>query len=122
MSFLDKLSKGVGEAADRAKFEADKMLRVKRMNDEIGNLANEIEQATLAIGTKAIELRIAELEELIQKVEILQTELAAKKAELEAAKAEEIEETAPSARYCPNCGAAVQAGAKFCPSCGHKLS
>lgn len=122
MSFLDKLSKGVGEAADRAKFEADKLLRVKRLNSEIGNLANEIEQATLAIGTKAIELRIAELEELIQKVETLEAQLAAKKAELEAVKAEEFQETAPSTMYCPNCGAAAKAGAKFCPSCGHKLS
>jgi rubrerythrin len=134
MSFLDKLSKGVGRAADQAKFEADKLMRVKRLDSEIGKLSSEKEKAVLAVGARAIELRIAELEELIKPVETLEAQLAGKKAELEAVKAEQFEETEPSApstpstpttpseKYCPSCGAAVQAGTKFCPSCGQKLS
>lgn len=31
-------------------------------------------------------------------------------------------EPKPTARFCPECGKSVDAGAKFCPNCGHKLS
>jgi hypothetical protein len=92
VSILDKLSKGVGKAADQAKFEAEKRLRMNRLNDEIAKLASDLDQAALAIGKKAIKLRVAELEDLIQGAEAIEAQIAAKKAELEKAKAEEFKE------------------------------
>lgn len=92
MSILDKLSKGVGKAADQAKFEAEKRLRISRLNDELSKLDRDLEQAALAIGKKAIKLRVAELEDLIQDAETIEAQIAAKKAELEKAKAEEFKE------------------------------
>ncbi len=92
MSILDKLSKGVGKAADQAKFEAEKRLRINRLNDELGKMERDLEQAAVAIGKKAIELRVAELEDLIQDTEAIEAQIAAKKVELEKAKAEEFKE------------------------------
>jgi len=140
MAFLDKLTKGVSKAAEQAKFEADKLMRVNKLNSEVSQLTGEVERTTAAIGAKVIELRKAgglqlpELDELVNRVSTLEEQLAAKKAELEAVKAEKFEEGAPAAqatvtpseaapspKYCPNCGVTVQPGAKFCPSCGQKL-
>lgn len=149
MSFLDKFTKGVGKAAEQAKFEADKLVRINRLSSEVSELATEAEKATAAIGTKVMELRAAgalqmpELDEMIQRVEALRAQVAAKQAELETVRAEKFElpptpqaaaptaevapppPPAPSAvpgpKFCPNCGAAIEAGAKFCPSCGQKL-
>ena len=122
MSILDRFTKGVGEAADRAKFEADKALRVRRLNSEVEKLQGEVSQATVAVGKKAIELRPAGLEGLIEQVEKLEAQLATKKEELAQAKAEEFVEPEPTSKFCPSCGTELQPGAKFCPSCGEKIS
>jgi NADH pyrophosphatase NudC (nudix superfamily) len=121
MSLLDKLSKGVGKAAEQAKFEADKALRVRRLSSEVDKVAADIRDATLAVGAKAIELRPAGFEELIQTVDNLNIQLAAKKEELEKAKAEQYAAPEVSSKFCPKCGTELQPGTKFCPSCGEKL-
>lgn len=121
MSILDRFTKGVGEAADRAKFEADKALRVRRIKSEVEKLEEQVEQATLAVGKKAVELHPAGLEELIGQVENLQVQLEAKKEELAKAQAEEFVEAEPTAKFCPSCGTELQPGTKFCPSCGEKI-
>jgi len=101
MSFLDRISKGVGKAAEQAKFEADKLVRVNRLGAEVSQLATEAERATAAIGTKVMELRSAggiqvpELDALIQRVEGLQAQVAAKRAELAQVQAEKFEVAAP---------------------------
>jgi len=121
MSILDRFTKGVGEAADRAKFEADKALRVRRIKSEVEKLEEQAQQATLAVGKKAVELRPAGLEELIGSVESLQVQLEAKREELAKVQAEEFVEPEATAKFCPSCGTELQAGAKFCPSCGEKV-
>lgn len=149
MSFFDKFTKGVGKAAEQAKFEADKLVRVNRLGSEVSQLATEAEKASAAIGTKVMELRAAgtfqvpELDELAQRVEALKAQVVAKQAELEKVRAEKFEVAAPAqpatpaaevrpappaapwaapgAKSCPGCGASVEPGAKFCPSCGQKL-
>ncbi len=146
MAFLDRLSKGVSKAANQAKFEADKMVRVNKLSSEATEMARQVETLTADVGRKALELISAgqidapELSELAAEVRTLEASLAAKRAELEEAKLarfeEEAEEAAPvvpaaPARtsavetapvlHCTNCGAELQPGAKFCPSCGQKV-
>jgi len=143
MSFLDKLSKGVGKAAEQAKFEADKLAKVNRLNSELGRLASELDTANAALGAKVMELKeagqlaVPELDEMLGQIEVLQATVAAKKAEVEEVKASKFEEkvvAAPAAeapgaapaeagagKFCPNCGGGIEPGAKFCPSCGHKI-
>jgi NADH pyrophosphatase NudC (nudix superfamily) len=122
MSILDRFTKGVGDAADRAKFEADKALRVRRIKSEVEKLEEQVQQATMAVGTKAVELRLAGLEDLVEQVEKLQAQFDTKKNELAQVQAEEYVEPEPTAKFCPNCGTELEAGAKFCPSCGEKVS
>jgi membrane protease subunit (stomatin/prohibitin family) len=122
MSILDKFTKGVGEAADRAKFEADKALRVRRIKAEVENLEEQVQKATLAVGTKAVELRPEGLEDLVEQVEKLQVQFDAKKEELAQAQAEEWVEPEPTAKFCANCGTELEPGAKFCPKCGEKVA
>jgi len=132
MALFDKLSKGVSKAAEQAKFEADKLMRVNKLNSEVGDLTRQLSQTTASIGAKVMELQAAgkiqvpELEGLISQVKLLEAQLAAKKADWDAAKALKFEAVAAAAAAapadkCPSCGAAVQPGTKFCPSCGQKL-
>ena len=140
MTFLDRLTKGVGKAAEQAKFEAEKLVRVNKLSSEVSDLASQVERATAAIGTKVMELhksgglQVPGVDDLIQRVEALQAQLVGKQAELDKAKAGKFEEVAPAAqpaapataaapegKFCPDCGAGIQPGAKFCPSCGQKI-
>ena len=97
MSFFDKFTKGVGKAAEQAKFEADKLMRVNRVGAEVSELATQTQKATADIGTKVMDLRAAgklqlpELDEMVRHVESLQTQLAAKQAELEKVRMEKFE-------------------------------
>ena len=148
MSFLDKFTKGVGKAAEQAKFEADKLMRINRLGSEISELTAEAEKATAAIGTKVMELRatgtlqMPELDEMIERVEALNAQVAAKQAELETVRAEkfeappapqtvvpavEVKPAPPSAPWATGSPPAAQgaapaaepaASAKFCPNCG----
>ena len=152
MAFLKKLSTGVSKAAEQAKFEGDKLVKVNKLNSEIGELTRGIDKVTVAVGSKVVELRAAgqiqlpELDDLIKQIEELKGQLSAKKAHLEAVKAERFEDVAPPApaqapsappaaaaeppaapagaatpKFCPNCGTPPEPGAKFCPNCGHKV-
>jgi len=144
MSFLDKLSKGVGKAAEQAKFEADKLAKVNRLNSELGHLTGDLDKANVALGAKVMELKkagqlaVPELDEMLGQIEALQATVAAKKAEVDAVKASRFEEkvaaapapaAAPAAaapeagsgKFCPSCGGGLEPGAKFCPSCGQKI-
>jgi len=106
MSFLDKFTKGVGKAAEQAKFEADKMVRVNRLGSEVSQLTAEADKATAAIGAKVMELRAAgalqvpELDEMVQRVETLHAQVAAKRADLDRVRAEKFE-AAPVAPAAP---------------------
>lgn len=143
MSFLDKLSKGMGKAAEQAKFEAEKLGKVNRLNSELGQLTSELDKANATLGAKVMELKkagqlaVPELDEMLGQIEVLQATVAAKKAEIEAVRASKFEEkvaaapeaaaeaaapaAGPGPKFCPNCGASLEPGAKFCPNCGQKI-
>ena len=147
MSFLDKFTKGVGKAAEQAKFEADKLVRVNRLGSEVSQLHTEVLKATAAIGTKVMEMRSAgtlqvpELDEMVQRVEALQGQFSTKQAELERVRAEKFGDVPPAPQpaassveptYAPPPVApaaeaasapqptapAAEAVPKFCPGCG----
>lgn len=63
MSFLDKVTKAVGDVVDKGKKDVDQFVRIQKVNSEIrgierkvADLQNQIEQARQAAGEKAIEL------------------------------------------------------------------
>jgi septal ring factor EnvC (AmiA/AmiB activator) len=63
MSFLDKVTKAVGDVVDKGKKDVDQFVRIQKINSEIrgiertvADLQNQIEQAKQAAGEKAIEL------------------------------------------------------------------
>ena len=93
MSFLGKLGKDLGAAAEKAKFEADKALKLNRLGSDLGGLNNQVQQATAAVGAKAMELHAAgmlqvpELDSLFTQVESVKQQVAAKQAEIDAVKA-----------------------------------
>lgn len=146
MSFFNKLGKDLGTAAEKAKFEADKALKVNRMSSELGDLTNRVQQTTASIGQKVMEmhsagqLQVPELEELFNQVHALQAQADAKKTELEALRAHQFSAAAapvaPAAAPTggpapapfsfgptePAASGAAPAGEdavpKFCPSCG----
>ena len=120
MSLLNRLTKGVGDAADRAKFEADKALRVRKMTSEVGKLEADLQRAIVALGERAMELRPEGLEELVDQADGLKLQVAAKREELTTVKAEEFVEPEVSAKFCASCGTELEEGTKFCPSCGTK--
>ena len=99
MSFLDKFTKGVSKAAEQAKFEADRLVRLNKVGAEVSTLVTETEKATAAIGNKVMELRatgalqVPELEAMIQRVEALKAQVAAKQAELERVRTDRFEGT-----------------------------
>jgi hypothetical protein len=121
MSFLDKFTKGVGKAAEQAKFEADKLVRMNRLGSELSQLTTDADKATAAIGTKVMELRAAgglqmpELDEMIQRVEALKAQVAAKQADLDRARAEKFGEVPPVAQPAVAQPAAPPAEAAYAP-------
>jgi hypothetical protein len=145
MSFLNRLSKSVGKAAEQAKFEADKLVKVNKLQGEVGELGGQVTSVTADIGSKVIELaeagalQLPEVEEMIAQVKVLSEQLAGKESELAAARSGKYEEAAqavaeaveeapplslddvPETVACAECGAQLTAGTKFCAECGHKM-
>jgi hypothetical protein len=154
MPFLKNLSKSVGKAAEQAKFEADKLVKVNRLSGELSGLTGGMDKIIASIGNKVIELKAAgqiqlpaEVDDLIGQLDGLKGQIAAKRAQVDAAKAEKFEDhdavpspapmtaapTAPAAagqpagdaggtpKFCPNCGAGLEAGTRFCGTCGQKI-
>jgi hypothetical protein len=63
MSFLDRVTKAVGEVVDRGKQEVDQFMRIQKINGEIGQIEkkiadfkSQIQNATQQAGEKAIAL------------------------------------------------------------------
>jgi hypothetical protein len=140
MSFLSKLGKDLGTAAEKARFEADKALKLNRLGSELGTLNGQLQQVTASIGDKVMELRAAgqlnvpELEELFSQVETTRAQIAAKQAEIDAVKAQQFGMAAAPAEPTPTAAPTAPVEAppattpaasaeaapipKFCPNCG----
>ena len=117
MSFLDKVTKAVGDVVDKGKKDVDQFMKIQKINGEIGamektiaDLKSQIGQATQAAGEKALELvraghlAAAELQPFLDQVRgfedqiaAQQTAIAGKKADIEKVRAEHAGPPEPSA-------------------------
>lgn len=108
MSFLDKVTKAVGDVVDKGKKDVDQFMKIQKINGEIGamekkvaDVNGQIAQAKQAAGEKALALlragtlAAAELQPFLDQVRGLedqitaeQAAIAGKKAEIEKVKAE----------------------------------
>lgn len=115
MSFLDKVTKAVGDAVDKGKKEVDQFMRIQKINGQIGevekkiaDLKAQIQQTKGLIGDKAVELLRAgtlvspALQEMADKIAGVEKQILAeealvveRKAEIEKIKAEDEEKPAP---------------------------
>jgi hypothetical protein len=147
MSFLDKVTKAVGDVVDRGKAEVDQFVRIQKINGEVGEmekkiaeLKEQIQAATKSAGEKAIELAKAgalaspELRPFVDQITGFEHEITAQeaavagkkkeidaiKAEDEAAKAAAAVSAAAPATVAPAAPAA--APARFCGACGASLA
>jgi len=146
MSFLDRVTKAVGDAVDRGKKEVDQFVRIQKINSQISDIEGTISQCktriqehTLKIGEMAVEMlragnitspemqglldQITEIERGIVKAE---AEIAGKKAEIEEIKAEgeaEKPSDGPAAEPEPATPppAATASKPRFCPQCGTQV-
>lgn len=135
-------------AADVAKFKADQLVRVNRVQSEISNLRREIQTMREAIASAALDLHRnggllhAELEQLCVVIDRLNAQIAEREAAIAAIQAElppqlaaattTYAATAPAiqpaaqpaprpTRVCPHCGFGAPAHAAFCLNCGRPL-
>jgi hypothetical protein len=108
MSFLDKVTKAVGDVVDKGKKDVDQFMKLQKLNGEIGGFEKkiagfhgQIDEATKQAGAKAIELLRAgtiaspDLQAFVdqivgfeQQIALEQSNIAATKAEIERVKAE----------------------------------
>jgi chromosome segregation ATPase len=108
MSFLDKMTKAVGDVVDKGKKDVDQFMKIQKINGEISAMEKKIagfkthiEQAKVEAGSKAIELlragmlSSAALQPFLEQVTGFEQQIAAeeasiagKKVEIEKVKAE----------------------------------
>ena len=140
MSFLDKVTKAVGDAVDKGKREVDQFVRIQKINGQIGDVEkkitgfkNQIQQTRVEIGERAVgmlrsgTLASPDLQALVdqitgieQQIEAEQAAIADKRAEIEKIKAEgEIQADAAAEPAQPQAAAAPST--KFCPQCGAQV-
>jgi wobble nucleotide-excising tRNase len=135
MSFLDKVTKAVGDVVDRGKKEVDQFVKIQKINGQIGEIEkkiaefkNQIQKTKVEIGEKTVEMLRAgtlaspDLQAMADQIAGIEHQIAAeqaeidgKKAEIEKIKAEDQAQAAPLAEE-PQTPAAP--AVKFCPQCG----
>ncbi|MEM8534400.1 MAG: zinc-ribbon domain-containing protein [Chloroflexota bacterium] len=93
MSFLDNISKTIGQSIDRAKFEADKFQKTNQIRGELSELRKKIDAQRLDLSDKATELYRAgqiqsvTLGEMIQSIDALRAQITLKEEELKSSQA-----------------------------------
>jgi len=143
MSFLDRVTKAVGDAVDRGKKEVDQFVQIQRINGQIADLEGtikqcreRIEEATLKIGKIAVEMLRAgnlaspEMQALLDEITRIERgvgeaecQIAGKKAEIEQIRAEASTEKSPEASAAqpqPEAPYPVPTAppTRACPQCG----
>jgi RNA polymerase subunit RPABC4/transcription elongation factor Spt4 len=130
----------VKRETNKATFEADRLLRIRRVEGTIADIRRQITQQAYQIGSKAIELSKngqldspPELAAMCKQVQQLEQQITEKEAEIERIRQEIPPEPAPrtevvgpavvgrKANYghiCPKCEIELPAEALFCPQCG----
>ena len=116
MAFFDEMKQRVSQVGQSASKSAREFSETTRLNSEISNAKNKINQLYNQIGyavycaysthplPEAADL-IAQVNELHEKIEACQAQIQALAA----------------ASHCPNCGAKIRPDMMFCASCGAKL-
>ncbi len=138
MSFLDRVTKAVGDAVDRGKKEVDQFVHIQKINSQISDIEGtigeckaKIQEHTQKIGQMAVEMlragkitspemqglldQIIQIEQGIAKAE---GEIAGKKAEIEKIKAESEAEKGPEASGAESQPVTPPPKPRFCPQCG----
>jgi hypothetical protein len=115
MSFLNNLSRQIGQLTDRAKFEAEKFQRTMRLQGELADLKKQIDNKRMEFGDRAMELYRAgqiqspTLGDIMRGLESLQISVTLKEEEYKRAQAEEfIEPTAPPPNTAQNVPISVE--------------
>lgn len=147
MGFLDNLSKSVSQGIDRAKFEAEKLARIARIQGELAEQRRQIDAKRMDLGDRAYDLyragqiQSATIAELTQGIDALRASLTLKEDELKSAQNEGYVEPVPTpssaAQDVPisvvpptmsgtpypsaNEQGSASYGKKPCPSCGFML-
>jgi hypothetical protein len=101
MSFLDKVTKAVGDVVDKGKKDVDQFMRIQKINGEIGGMEKkiaefkaQIQQATQEAGAKAIAqlrsgaLASADLQPFLEQVTGFEQQIAAEEAAIAAKRAD----------------------------------
>ena len=152
MSFLDRVTKAVGEAVDRGKKEVDQFMRIQKINSQIGEIDKkikesraQIEQTKLQAGDMALgmlhagTLASAEMQSLAdhitgieQKIAAEEAAIAEKRVEIEQIKAEgksemttsasSAESSTPSSVPAPGETPPAAPTGRFCTHCGTAVS
>ena len=136
MPLMDNLKRGV----DVAKFKADQLMRVNRVQGEVSNLRRDIQGVREKIANAVVQLHKQnalahpELEEMCGTIDQFEAQIAEKEAQIAAIKAEVPPQSpAPASpgyttpvptgatAICPNCQASMPVGAAFCTNCGKPL-
>ncbi len=145
MSFLDRVTKAVGDAVDRGKKEVDQFMRIQKINGQIGDIEKkiaqfkgQIQQEKLKAGEIALDmvragtLASADIRAQLDQITGIEKQIAAeeaaiaeKKKEIEQIKAEGKGEGAPTAEPAaaappepPEQTPQPAPSSKFCPQCG----
>lgn len=121
MSFLDKVTKAVGDVVDRGKKDVDQFMKIQKINSEIGGMEKkiagfrtQIDTARQEAGARAIEMLRAgtltspELQTFLdqvigfeQQIAAEETNIAGKRADIERIKAEHAAEHVAAAAPAP---------------------
>lgn len=140
---LDRLR----HATDVAKFKADQLLRVNRVQAEISNIRREVQVIRDQIASAALELHRSgslqhvEIEQLCGAIDRLNAQIIERESLVAAIQAEQpplaaatvtyaatapavqpsVQATSRPTRICPHCGFGAPLHAAFCPNCGKSL-
>jgi len=147
MSFLDRVTKVVGDVVDRGKKEVDQFVQIQRINGQINDFEkkidesnSQIQQVKVKLGEMALEmlrggtLASPEMQALVDQISGIEKQIAEdeaaiaeKRTEIEKIKAEDKTDNAPAAAVpdpptVPPVPAAGASASRFCPQCGTPAS
>ncbi len=130
MTLFDRFKHGV----DVTKFKADQLMRINRIQGDIGSIKQDISRIYSKIAVTAIELHKnstltnPELVDLCTLIDQLNKDILEKESMIAAIRQEENPQFVLSANQynpinpCPKCNFDVPMDAEYCPNCGNRMS